>query len=931
MDESNHTFDSLFAESETEKQQAELLFSPMSDSCRGSSHKDRRMATNSEPPLQIPILISKPEKPTQKENLLREVEEELKVLQNEEEQTRKMIHSPAKEKYNLDTKDLALTLTDSHQVDASMLFHSEIGISELKQLESTLLSRLTPAPLSLSPIILTQVTLSGCLLPTLFQMSCDLHDTVAKQQSIWFQETISPVPIKEKKRIQGESIRWGDMEERVLSIGEKICKAGAVGGGCAKRGRDVWEKGVQGILSGRVKDDEGERFVEVRVEEVVLIVKGKKGGDGKGKWKDKDGKMLQVWVTDNPQKSLVLLWEAVFSEVPGVESSICFMMFREMSERLFTLLKRQMTSKQLSDIETYSKIYKIPAFSDKRNIIASSSNLRLAEPFYNQAEGSTNSFIEARKDEKLGDLYQLSALNKQEILDLLDNLLCRHPELRMFKLGEVASRVDFYYFESGMRELINGIARVCLIHLKMLTYIEFIMLRLRIDDDHFQTRMLLINTKTSASATLPQVKIIDYPDPGSLIFAEGMNLLSLIYTNSLAKHTVSSLIESCRLSNPFEFLANVKSTSIKITEQIQPNIQLQAHPSKTSPSALSAQSINIREKIKTAANISKVPIKQLSLSPNYPGSLQTKKSSPSKHPTVRAHLPVSHQIKDSILLGKRQPLSSSVDEDETTPADETIAYVLEPKEDSDESAKIEIISLSSSDEDQVQEQEEGESEIRREMLDEVNPLPIPRLNLGNSIYGNIYKKTMIVTELQEEEPEDEDLSEVQGSYEQGGREEDIVEEDSKEYMRVLKSSLDESTLETNRIFSLFDRMLEGRDPISHYSTESSSLSSPPKPLWGKSRSHIVAKKSVTYDHPNTKLDIPLSSLQVLKINDTSAVFEQPIVDPRVQTLEILASDSATVSRRTRKSQKSQQSSLSASYFSHLDQIFQESKTEVESD
>ena len=364
-------------------------------------------------------------------------------------------------------------------------------------------------------------------------------------------------------------------------------------------------------LAGRISQHKGqalfdticilaELHVEVREEEVRVATKTSAD--------EKEGRRVTVVHAKPPKAPIV---EAVFVEKSGAVLGVYYLLLHLISPRLFAAVKRDLSSKHMTFFDSAKKELKVHFFPKNHKAIHPGSLLmssRAAAAPANQALGedvphkaskeeyarlmypaNTSSPEEAvwrKQEEVLTDLWDLCRLEFRRIIQLLDDMLTNRPSLSRLSLSEVKSRAELHLLMPGVIALIMGLGRLLLLRLRRIAGVKVYLLRLQLDDDHFQTRMSI------SADNLTDLVVLDSPSSDHAYFSEALALMHSVYGDAFANMNVSMMLEG--LCDPARKLriatsgaeGSKRSVNKKVSQKKQSPVVLKPIPPPVSPTRL---------------------------------------------------------------------------------------------------------------------------------------------------------------------------------------------------------------------------------------------------------------------------------------------------------------------------------------------------------
>lgn len=293
-----------------------------------------------------------------------------------------------------------------------------------------------------------------------------------------------------------------------------------------------------------------------------------------------------------------LLWEAQYPHAPGLDIVIYFLVIKEISPSLFWSMKREISSKQLNDIDRYGQMIKICLLPEDEELKANrvfdfktgkhyeeeliqmqipqenqisdhskkESMIKVKTQLQTQQEVDSDEdtpqgahpspiklspdpvdeLVFQRRDMILQNPFCLSQLQPRQVLTLLEQVIDRNNTLRYLNLGETYRRTDFYRQQLSVRAVINSCAKITLFHLKKIHGIEYKVLRLKLGEEHFSSR-IHFDGKTVLGRP-PESLVLEYPDYDGLIFSESITLLHLVFQEQLDHLNVKEYVGRLKTS-----------------------------------------------------------------------------------------------------------------------------------------------------------------------------------------------------------------------------------------------------------------------------------------------------------------------------------------------------------------------------------------------
>jgi len=716
-------------------------------------------------------------------------------------------------------------------------------LKDLQRLESLIQSKLTPAPLNYDSDKLSTSVILSTIIGIVTPLDKSATTKIQNLSKSLREEALEPVPQVQRKVYTAEKFEWVNSEAaESLSMLDRDIDTGVINvkPSWIQKGRDIWLVGLENIFCEHVKSEaipasqiqhkisqiKDEKLIEIREENVIMAMEGKKRWDGSGKVKERDGKYLEIWIKLPHLSNRVTLWKAVVCENPGAESSLFILMMKELCPRIFNSIKRHLSTKQLNDIDRYVKEFKLPKVpvgptSNGTKLTFHSKRIDTNTSSYQ--EGTASSKQSFKRHRTFHELKQVSSLGISEILRNITELAASQPQLLKCGLSDLTKRIDYYFYEEGCRNMINLISRVVAIHLKRLQHMKYHLLRLRLKQDHFKTLLRIENQKCQEYSS--KVICIEYPELENLIFAEQVNLISIVLHDELSKHTLASLVHLLGTTSPLDKLRVVKTQATKQSMHVEPKVDsFKPSFTKMIPEGKAQQT---SEAFYSSSSIRKhtpvpVPIGQQTNNPNKLGLEFDTQAENNYQKEYKHSIKTVHRIQvDSghDKLSKRGYYQSDSDSESHNIRASNLEKEAPTRQSPKKTCTQIVISLSSESEEDLD---------SNELRDQVNPLPesMGRLfaqeesqtgreeNSNFDSGGNQNRSRNEGAKLYEGRNQSK-IKKYKEAYNQNDelemheeeQDDDIVEENSQDFDHCTRN-VDDSMLEVRKAFSLFDRMLE---------------------------------------------------------------------------------------------------------------------------
>lgn len=174
-----------------------------------------------------------------------------------------------------------------------------------------------------------------------------------------------------------------------------------------------------------------------------------------------------------------------------------------------------------------------------------------------------------KQDEALNDPVSLMNLKNNEILALTEKLMRRNPSVMQVNMLVIYQKMDLHLAMKGLKEILAGFYQLSKNFLERLEDFDMKIVRLKMGEEHYQTR-IYVHSKLLKKNEKKELITLDYYSLESLMFAERITLLFLIYKEGLGNYTVKTFLL---------FLSN-QATKNELTHQ--PARKLDEHNNDTS-------------------------------------------------------------------------------------------------------------------------------------------------------------------------------------------------------------------------------------------------------------------------------------------------------------------------------------------------------------
>jgi hypothetical protein len=260
---------------------------------------------------------------------------------------------------------------------------------------------------------------------------------------------------------------------------------------------------------------------------------------------EKEGKLVRIFDC-KAERQRKLIIEAIYDKGPVSDLIFFNSLLKILSEKLYSAIKNEISVKHLNFTENFLqniKIYNPDEEKEKKKAAALNTN--------DQSEHSVDSklnledILENEEEQLLLRFNDLYSIDLVSLYEMLERLFIKYPKINSIRLEELLRRADFFYYEPGVRQLVNGMYRIMLYYMQRVKIADLWILRTKQDDDSLQSLVML---ERKSGVPNSEIKRIVYHDLSMLIYAEGITGMSLVFEHLLEKVSMKNLMRCLRKS-----------------------------------------------------------------------------------------------------------------------------------------------------------------------------------------------------------------------------------------------------------------------------------------------------------------------------------------------------------------------------------------------